>query len=143
MMIILQFKILAYMKSYYFYITNEEKAGVDMTAYRLRIGSSKRDIRFRSKLETIAQAHGDFFEPRNQSTEDFFIKLALQLYCRDSLSITLFLSRNIVDVEPIELLRLLAHKRAYRADKRDIEELSKITLQIEIQNHHAEKIANL
>lgn len=68
------------MKSYYFYIMNEEKAGVDMTAYRVRVGSSKRDIRFRSKLKSIAQAHGDFFEPRNQSTEDFLIKLALQLY---------------------------------------------------------------
>ncbi len=130
------------MKSFYFYITNEMPCDIQMEVARLKIGRSVRDLKKLSKLKDIAAHHGDYFSPRNRESEDFLFNLATQLYGNDSLAMTRFLNRNVLDYDITEFLRHLSHKRAYRADAAGIRDLCQVKLKIAIRHEYA-KISDL
>ncbi len=130
------------MKSFYFYITNEMPCDIQMEVARLKIGRSVRDLKKLSKLKDIAANHGDYFSPRNRESEDFLFNLATQLYGDNSLAMTRFLNRNVLDYDFTEFLRHLAHKRAYHADAAGIRDLCQVQLKITI-SHECAKVSGL
>ena len=130
------------MKSYYYYITLETPCDVRMEVARFKVGSSVRDLKRLAKLKDIAAKHGDYFSLRNRESEDFLFNLATQLYGNNSLAMTRFLNRNVLDYDFTEFLRHLAHKRAYHADAAGISDLCKVELKIAI-SHECAKVSNL
>lgn len=130
------------MKSFYYYITKEMPCDVRMEVARFKVGSSVRDLKRLAKLKDIAAKHGDYFSLRNRESEDFIFNLATQLYGDNSLSITRFLNRNVLDYDFTEFLRHLAHKRAYHADAAGIRDLCRVELKIAIRHEYA-KISDL
>lgn len=130
------------MKSYYYYITNEMPCDVQMEVARFKVGISVRDLKKFAKLRGIAARHGDYLSPRNRESEDFLFNLATQLYGNDSLAMTRFLNRNVIDYDFTEFLRHLAHNRAYRADAAGIRDLCQVELKIAIR-HECAKVSDL
>lgn len=130
------------MKSYYYYITKEMPCDVRMEVARFKVGSSVRDLKRLAKLKDIAAKHGDYLSPRNRDSEDFIFNLASQLYGDNSLSITRFLNRNVLDYDFTEFLRHLAHKRAYHADAAGIRDLCRVELKIAIR-HECAQVSDL
>lgn len=143
MTIMLHSYIIYAMTSYYFYIPQSEPCDARMTAFRVKCGSAKRALRQLARLQAIAEEHGDYFQPRNQESEDFLFRLSEQIYGEDALSITRFLFRNVSDIELSALLSMMAKKREYRNERPSIQELCKVTLTVSVPGHYERKIADL
>ena len=84
------------MKSTYLYISHKEPCTVQLTVRLFQVGISNRE---QSKLAAIQQAalrNGDYLVLRDHAAVLFLSRLEEQIYGEDSLSLTRFLSRNVV-----------------------------------------------
>lgn len=84
------------MKSTFLYIPKTEPCTVQLTVRLFPVGISQRE---QSQLAAIQQAaihNGDYLTLRDHDADLFLSRLAEQIYGEDSLSLTRFLSRNVV-----------------------------------------------
>lgn len=109
------------MKSSYLYISRREPCTVQLTVRLFPVGISQRE---QSQLAAIQQAalnNGDYLALRDHNADLFLSRLAEQIYGEDSLSLTRFLSRNVVRTTLEEM-----HDRLFPKESR------KLSIHVEI-----------
>lgn len=84
------------MKSTYLYISRRDPCTVQVTVRLFPVGNSNRDLSLLASIQSAAQRNGDYLALRDHAADLFLSRLAEQIYGEDSLSLTRFLSRNIV-----------------------------------------------
>ena len=84
------------MKSTYLYISRNEPCTVQLTVRLFPAGISHRDQSQLASIQAAAQRTGDYLALRDHDADLFLSRLAEQIYGEDSLSLTRFLSRNVV-----------------------------------------------
>lgn len=84
------------MKSSYIYISRREPCTVQLTVRLFPVGISKREQSQLASIQQAAQRNGDYLALRDHDADLFLSRLAEQIYGEDSLSLTRFLSRNVV-----------------------------------------------
>ena len=84
------------MKSYYLYISKNEPCTVQLTVRLFPAGISLREQTLLAGIQSAAQRNGDYLALRDHDAVLFLSRLAEQIYGEDSLSLTRFLSRNVV-----------------------------------------------
>lgn len=84
------------MKSYYLYIPKTEPCTVQLNVRLFPVGISHREQTQLAAIQQAAQHNGDFLSLRDHDANLFLSRLAEQIYGEDSLSLTRFLSRNVV-----------------------------------------------
>lgn len=84
------------MKSTYLYISHKEPCTVQVTVRLFPVGISHRDQSLLASIQSAAQRNGDYLALRDHAAALFLSSLAEQIYGEDSLSLTRFLSRNVV-----------------------------------------------
>ena len=84
------------MKSSYLYISRREPCTVQLTVRLFPVGISQREQSQLASIQQAALRNGDYLAIRNHDADLFLSRLAEQIYGEDSLSLTRFLSRNVV-----------------------------------------------
>lgn len=84
------------MKSTYLYISRREPCTVQLTVRLFPVGVSHREQSQLASIQQAAQRNGDYLALRDHEADLFLSRLAEQIYGEDSLSLTRFLSRNVV-----------------------------------------------
>lgn len=84
------------MKSSYIYISRREPCTVQLTVRLFPVGISLREQYQMASIQQAAQRNGDYLALRDHDADLFLSRLAEQIYGEDSLSLTRFLSRNVV-----------------------------------------------
>lgn len=84
------------MKSYYLYISKKEPCTVQLTVRLFPAGISHREQSQLAAIQQAAQRNGDYLSLRDHDADLFLSRLAEHIYGEDSLSLTRFLSRNVV-----------------------------------------------
>jgi hypothetical protein len=84
------------MKSSYLYISRREPCSVQLTVRLFPVGISAREQYRLAAIQQAAQRNGDYLSLRDHDADLFLSRLAEQIYGEDSLSLTRFLSRNVV-----------------------------------------------
>lgn len=84
------------MKSTYLYISRKEPCTVQLTVRIFQVGISNREQAQLAAIQAAAQRNGDYLAIRDHAADMFLSRLAEQIYGEDSLSLTRFLSRNVV-----------------------------------------------
>lgn len=84
------------MKSTYLYISRKEPCTVQVTVRLFQVGISNREQALLAAIQAAAQRNGDYLSLRDHDADLFLSRLAEQIYGEDSLSLTRFLSRNVV-----------------------------------------------
>lgn len=84
------------MKSTYLYISHKEPCTVQLTVRLFPAGISHRDQTQLAAILSAAQRNGDYLALRDHDADLFISRLAEQIYGEDPLSLTRFLSRNVV-----------------------------------------------
>lgn len=84
------------MKSTYIYISHKEPCTVQVTVWLFPVGISIREQAMLASILSAAQRNGDYLALRDNDADMFLSRLAEQIYGEDSLSLTRFLSRNVV-----------------------------------------------
>lgn len=84
------------MKSTYLYISRREPCTVQLTVRLFPVGVSHREQTQLAAIQQAAQRNGDFLSLRDHDADLFLSRLAEQIYGENSLSLTRFLSRNVV-----------------------------------------------
>lgn len=84
------------MKSTYLYISKREPCTVQLTVRLFPAGISHREQTLLAAIQAAVQHNGDYLSLRDHSADLFISRLAEQIYGEDSLSLTRFLSRNVV-----------------------------------------------
>ena len=84
------------MKSTYLYISHREPCTVQLTVRLFPVGISHREQSLMAAIQQAAQRNGDYLSLRDHDADLFLSRLAEQIYGEDSLSLTRFLSRNVV-----------------------------------------------
>lgn len=99
------------MKSTFLYISHKDPCTVQVTVRLFTVGISHRE---QDKLAAIQQAalrNGDYLALRDHDADVFLSRLAEQIYGEDSLSLTRFLSRNMVRTTLEDMFNRLSHRR--------------------------------
>lgn len=84
------------MKSTFLYIPKTEPCTVQLTMRLFPAGISAREQSQLDAIQQAAQHNGDYLTLRDHDADLFLSRLAEQIYGEDSLSLTRFLSRNVV-----------------------------------------------
>lgn len=84
------------MKSTYLYIPKTEPCTVQLTVRLFPAGISQREQSQLATIQSAAQRNGDYLAVRDRDADLFLSRLAEQIYGEDPLSLTRFLSRNVV-----------------------------------------------
>jgi len=84
------------MKSTYLYIPKTEPCTVQLTVRLFPVGISHREQTQLAAIQSAAIRNGDYLALRDHDADLFLSRLAEQIYGEDSLSLTRFLSRNVV-----------------------------------------------
>lgn len=84
------------MKSTYLYISRREPCTVQLTVRLFPVGVSHREQTQLAAIQQAAQRNGDYLSLRDHDADLFLSRLAEQIYGENSLSLTRFLSRNVV-----------------------------------------------
>lgn len=84
------------MKSTYLYISKKEPCTVQLAVRLFPAGISHRDQTLLASIRSAAIRNGDYLSLRDHDADLFLSRLAEQIYGEDSLSLTRFLSRNVV-----------------------------------------------
>lgn len=84
------------MKSTFLYISHKEPCTVQLTVRLFPVGISHRDKSQLASIQQAAQRNSDYLTLRDHDADLFLSRLAEQIYGEDSLSLTRFLSRNVV-----------------------------------------------
>lgn len=84
------------MKSTYLYISRREPCTVQLTVRLFPAGISLRDQTQLASIQSAAQRNDDYLALRDHAADLFLSRLAEQIYGEDPLSLTRFLSRNVV-----------------------------------------------
>ena len=84
------------MKSSYLYISHKEPYTVQITVRMIQAGISHRKQPQLAAIQSAAQRNGDYLALRDHDADLFLSRLAEQIYGEDPLSLTRFLSRNVV-----------------------------------------------
>ena len=109
------------MKSTYLYISRKEPCTVQITVRLFPVGISHRDQTQLADIQQAAQSNGDYLALRDRDADLFLYRLAEQIYDEDSLSLTRFLSRNVVRTTLKEM-----HNRLFPRESR------KLSIHVEI-----------
>ena len=100
------------MKSYYLYIPKTEPCTVQLTVRLFPVGISHREQSQLALVQAAALRNGDYLAVREHAAELFLSRLAEQIYGEDSLSLTRFLSRNVVRTTLEEMCNRLFPKKS-------------------------------
>ena len=84
------------MKSTFLYISRKEPCTVQLTVRLFPAGISQREQSQLTSIQQAALRNGDYLALRDHDADLFLSRLAEQIYGEDSLSLTRFLSRNVV-----------------------------------------------
>lgn len=84
------------MKSTYLYISKKEPCTVQLAVRLFLVGISHREQTQLTSIQQAALRNGDYLSLRDNDADLFLSRLAEQIYGEDSLSLTRFLSRNVV-----------------------------------------------
>lgn len=84
------------MKSTYLYISKKEPCTVQLTVRLFPVGISHREQTQLASIQQAAIRNGDYLAVRDRDADLFISRLAEQIYGEDSISLTRFLSRNVV-----------------------------------------------
>lgn len=84
------------MKSTYLYISRKDPCTVHVTVRLFTAGISHREQTLLASIKQAAQRNGDYLSLRDHAADLFLSRLAEQIYGEDPLSLTRFLSRNVV-----------------------------------------------
>jgi hypothetical protein len=84
------------MKSTFLYIPKTEPCTVQLTVRLFPVGISHREQSQLAAIQSAALRNGDYLTLRDHEADLFLSRLAEQIYGEDSLSLTRFLSRNVV-----------------------------------------------
>lgn len=84
------------MKSTFLYISHKEPCTVQLTVRLFPVGISHREQTQLASIQQAARRNGDYLSLRDHEADLFLSRLAEQIYGEDSLSLTRFLSRNVV-----------------------------------------------
>ena len=84
------------MKSTYLYISKTKPCTVQLTVRLFPVGISHREQTQLAAIQSAALHNGDYLTLRDHDADLFLSRLAEQIYGEDSLSLTRFLSRNVV-----------------------------------------------
>lgn len=84
------------MKSSYLYIPKTEPCTVQLSVRLFPAGISHREQTQLADIQRAAQRNGDYLTLRDRDADLFLSRLAEQIYGEDPLSLTRFLSRNVV-----------------------------------------------
>lgn len=109
------------MKSSYLYISRREPCTVQLTVRLFPVGISHREQAQLAAIQQAAQRSGDYLVLRDHNADLFLSRLAEQIYGEDSLSLTRFLSRNVVRTTLEEM-----HDRLFPKERR------KLSIHVEI-----------
>lgn len=99
------------MKSTYLYISRREPCTVQLSVRLFPVGISNRDQTLLANIQSAAHRNGDYLVLRDHDADLFLSRLAEQIYGEDSLSLTRFLSRNVVRTTLEEMCNLLSPRR--------------------------------
>lgn len=99
------------MKSAYLYISKKEPCTVQLTVRLFPVGISHREQCLLASIQKAAQRNGDYLSIRDHDADLFLSRLAEQIYGKDSLSLTRFLSRNVVRTTLEEMFDRLSPRR--------------------------------
>lgn len=100
------------MKSNYLYISRREPCSVQLTVRLFPVGISRREQSQLASIQQAAQRNGNYLSLRDHDADLFFSRLAEQIYGEDSLSLTRFLSRNVVRTTLEEMHDRLFHRKS-------------------------------
>ena len=100
------------MKSTYIYISRREPCTVQLTVRLFPVGVSHREQSQLASIQQAAQRNGDYLALRDHDADLFLSRLAEQIYGEDSLSLTRFLSRNVVRTTLEEMHNRLFHRQS-------------------------------
>lgn len=84
------------MKSTFLYIPKTEPCTVQLTVRIFPVGISHREQSQLASIQQAALRNGDYLSLSDHDADLFLSRLAEQIYGEDSLSLTRFLSRNVV-----------------------------------------------
>lgn len=84
------------MKSSFLFISRREPCSVQLTVRLFPVGISHREQSLLASIQQAALRNGDYLSLRDHDADLFLSRLAVQIYGEDSLSLTRFLSRNVV-----------------------------------------------
>lgn len=100
------------MKSTYLYISRKEPCTVQLTVRLFPVGISKREQSQLAVIHSAAQRNGDYLALRDHDADLFLSRLAEQIYGENSLSLTRFLSRNVVRTTLEDMCNRLSPRRS-------------------------------
>lgn len=100
------------MKSTFLYISRREPCTVQLTVRLFPVGISHREQSQLAMIQSAAQRNGDYLALRNHEADLFLSRLAEQIYGEDSLSLTRFLSRNVVRTTLEDMHNILFPKKS-------------------------------
>ena len=99
------------MKSTYLYISRREPCTVQVTVRLFPAGNSHREQAQLAEIQQAALRNGDYLALRDHDAVLFLSRLAEQIYGEDSLSLTRFLSRNVVRTTLEDMCNRLSPRR--------------------------------
>lgn len=99
------------MKSTYLYISRREPCTVQLTVRLFPAGISHREQTKLAAIQAAAQRNGDYLTLRDHDADLFLSRLAEQIYGEDPLSLTRFLSRNVVRTTLEDMCERLSPRR--------------------------------
>lgn len=100
------------MKSTYMYISRREPCTVQLTVRLFPVGISHREQSQLASIQQAAQRNGDYLALRDHDADLFLSRLAEQIYGEDTLSLTRFLSRNVVRTTLEDIHNRLFHRKS-------------------------------
>lgn len=95
------------MKSTFLYISRREPCTVQLTVRLFPVGISHREQTQLAAIQSAALRNGDYLTVRDRGADLFISRLAEQIYGEDPLSLTRFLSRNVVRTTLEEMHNIL------------------------------------
>ncbi len=99
------------MKSSYLYISRREPCTVQLTVRLFPVGISQREQSQLASIQQAAQRNGDYLALRDHAADLFLSRLSEQIYGEDPLSLTRFLSRNVVRTTLEDMFNSLSQRR--------------------------------
>lgn len=100
------------MNSTYLCIPKTEPCAVQLNVRLFPVSISHREQTLLAAIQQAAQRNGGYLSLRDHGADLFLSRLAEQIYGEDSLSLTRFLSRNVVRTTLEEMHNRLFHRES-------------------------------
>lgn len=100
------------MKSSYLYISRREPCTVQLTVRLFHVGFSHREQTQLAAILQAAQRNGDYLALCDHDADLFLSRLAEQIYGKDSLSLSRFISRNVVRTTLEDMHKILFPRKS-------------------------------